>query len=328
MKGSAFLDLTRTLAALAVFLAHYSYDRFSGGVWEFFQPYAHSAVVVFFVLSGYVIAWTAGRDGWFSRYAINRAARIFSVAVPALLLTWAIDMTVNTQAPAYQLAQPWKYLPLFLTFTTDWWFISENAFSNAPYWSLSYEVWYYAVFGLAVFGRRWLAVILLLAMGPRHWLLFPIWLFGAWLYRSKVSIAMPRVALVAALGLIVALKGFAIDTALNEMVNDLSGGWAKENLRYSQYFLGDYLFALLVGVMIIAARDADLPLPQKPIAAVASVSFSLYLTHYPLLILFSIWTNKNPVAVFILTLGAVVLFALAFERQKVLVRNALAKVIP
>jgi peptidoglycan/LPS O-acetylase OafA/YrhL len=43
------------------------------------------AVIVFFVLSGFVIAFvTDGRDRTLAGYALNRLSRLWSVALPAL----------------------------------------------------------------------------------------------------------------------------------------------------------------------------------------------------------------------------------------------------
>ncbi len=52
----------------------------------------HSAVVIFFVLSGYVISATLRPGGTALDYGIKRAARIYSVAIPAVLLTWGLDL--------------------------------------------------------------------------------------------------------------------------------------------------------------------------------------------------------------------------------------------
>ena len=60
---SAFLDLLRLSAAAVVFLGHLSWAHFGGEALSVFEPLAHSAVATFFVLSGYVIAWAARRDG-------------------------------------------------------------------------------------------------------------------------------------------------------------------------------------------------------------------------------------------------------------------------
>jgi hypothetical protein len=45
--------------ALVVFMGHLSWKRISGGfLWQF-QPLGHDAVMVFFVLSGFVIQYAA-----------------------------------------------------------------------------------------------------------------------------------------------------------------------------------------------------------------------------------------------------------------------------
>ena len=214
---SAFLDLTRILAAVTVFLGHLSEPRFGGEMLSVFGHQRHSAVIVFFVLSGFVIAWAAARDGSVREYVINRATRIYSVALPALALTWAIDDFLIQYYPGtvhslYQHAAVWKYLPIFLTFSTDFWFLSEDAFSDIPYWSLCYEVWYYVVFGVLLFGRgawRWaIAIICLLMMGPRLWLLWPVWLAGAFLHRLKpLSVKRSRFLLFLSLSGLIVLKG-------------------------------------------------------------------------------------------------------------------------
>src|SRR5215210_909306 len=117
---SAFLDLTRTLAALTVFLAHLSQPRFGGEALSVFTGQSHSAVIVFFVLSGFVIFRAAERDGTAREYILNRASRIYSVALPALALTSITDNFLILYHPGtinalYQYAEVWKYLPIFLS---------------------------------------------------------------------------------------------------------------------------------------------------------------------------------------------------------------------
>ena len=291
---------------------------------------AHSAVVVFFVISGYVIASAARRDGSAAGYAVSRAARIYSVALPALALTFILD--VATGNTSYQHAQPWKYLPLFLGFATDWWFLTENAFSNVPYWSLSYEVWYYVIFGIALFAHgwwRWLLIGLVLALiGPRQWLLLPVWLLGVALHRAP-RVPRPRWILAAALLGGVVLHASGLDAALNGRVNDILGGFPGTHLRYSQYFVGDYLFAALVAVAIVAARDAELGFLARwrgPIAAAASVSFSMYLMHYPLFVAFASVFPGNNWVIGLGTLACVVAFGILFERNKAVARRLLLAV--
>ena len=258
---SAFLDLTRTLAAFTVFLAHLSRPMFGGGVPFISGELAHTAVIVFFVLSGFVISWAAERDGTAREYVLNRASRIYSVALPALALTWLTDNYLLLHYPGvlgalYQYTTPWKYLPLFLSFSNDFWFLSEDAFSNIPYWSLCYEVWYYVLFGALVFSRgfwRWgIAIVSLMIMGPRLWLLWPIWLAGAYLHRlPPLSRGNSRALLFLCLVGLIALKESGLEEALNEFIDEATGGFAETHLRYSQFFLGDYVVMICIPALFM-----------------------------------------------------------------------------
>lgn len=104
---SVHLDALRGLAALAVFWGHLrallfvefnAVDRKSAGVKAayFLDGFGHLAVMVFFVLSGYLIsasvirAHAQGRWSW-SWYGLNRATRLYVVLIPALLLTVVWD---------------------------------------------------------------------------------------------------------------------------------------------------------------------------------------------------------------------------------------------
>jgi peptidoglycan/LPS O-acetylase OafA/YrhL len=53
---SFYLDTLRILAAMVVFLGHFSQGWLGGGWFWQTQAHGHTAVIVFFVLSGYVIA--------------------------------------------------------------------------------------------------------------------------------------------------------------------------------------------------------------------------------------------------------------------------------
>jgi len=338
---SAFLDLTRTLAALTVFLAHLSKPQFGGAPLSVFGELSHSAVIVFFVLSGFVISWAAERDGGAREYVLNRASRIYSVALPALALTWVTDNFLilhypGTINPIYQYEAVWKYLPLFLTFSSDFWFLSEDAFSNIPYWSLCYEVWYYVVFGALVFGRgfrrRGIAIPCLLMMGPRLWLLWPIWLAGAYIHRlPPLPRGTSRVLLFLSLSGLAALKASGIEDFLNSFVDQVTGGFATAHLRYSQFFLGDYLVTVFIAGAIHAARGADMAFlvgVRKPIAAAASISFSMYLLHYPLFIFFGALFPHQVFTIGLLTLCVIIVFGVTFERNKALLKGALAALWP
>ena len=331
---SVYLDALRTAAALVVFGAHATGSAFLTG-FPWLQDFAHDAVLAFFVLSGYVIAHAA-RDRDLTTYAVNRAARIYSVALPAVLLTPILDQIgmawrPELYGPSYQYEALWFYIPFFLAFGTDLWFLAEDAFSNVPYWSLCYEVWYYVLFAALFFlrGRRRIVsgCLVLAIMGPRLWLLFPLWAAGAWMALNVRRVPAPRVSFALALTGLVVVKAGGLDTTLDAWVNGLLAGWPEAHLRYSKDFLGDWLIGALILMNILAARSWGLgglerEAVGRPIVAVASFSFTIYLFHMPLLKFFTSALDHDPAslaswAVMMAAVGvALVGLGLVTEHQK------------
>ena len=89
---SLYLDLIRPAAAFIVLLSHASFRALTGGQLRVMASTGVQAVDVFFVLSGFVIAHVcAARESNVRSYIVSRAARIYSVAIPALILTAVVD---------------------------------------------------------------------------------------------------------------------------------------------------------------------------------------------------------------------------------------------
>ncbi|MBV9250413.1 MAG: acyltransferase, partial [Acetobacteraceae bacterium] len=187
---SLYLDLIRFSAAAAVFMSHAGTAKFSGGLFWQLMPLGEEAVTVFFVLSGFVIGYAVHeREASARTYAVSRLARVYSVAVPALVLTFILDR-------AGTMFQPSLYLPEHgyrpdgiasqmlqsLAFTNQFWSNHVQPGSNGPYWSLAFEVWYYVIFGLIAFApRKWVipgVMLILFCAGPRIAVLWPMWLLG------------------------------------------------------------------------------------------------------------------------------------------------------
>jgi peptidoglycan/LPS O-acetylase OafA/YrhL len=116
---SIYLDILRVLAAATVFLAHLSSMKNSGGfLWQF-QNFGHPAVIVFFVLSGYLIQYSVtARENTLIDYAVARLGRLYSVVIPALLLTYVLDRigaSFDPMSPAIRLT-PWcVFWPAFFS---------------------------------------------------------------------------------------------------------------------------------------------------------------------------------------------------------------------
>jgi peptidoglycan/LPS O-acetylase OafA/YrhL len=196
---SLYLDLVRFCAAASVMVGHLAGTRFTGGfLWQL-APLMEEAVAVFFVLSGFVIAYTTeARETSAPSYIVARTAHICSVAIPALVATFALDALGRAFAPG-EYSATWGYVAdgrvwqalSGLTFTNEIRFARVSVGSMLPYWSLGYEVWYYVLFGVAIFApRRWRApgiAAVLLLVGPRIAVMFPLWLLGVGAYRLTRS---------------------------------------------------------------------------------------------------------------------------------------------
>ena len=183
---SLYLDLTRFIAAALVVLSHFVDPALvSRSTGLAIPDLGREAVVLFFVLSGFVNAYTTHYKRQSPRdYIVARAARIYSVALPLLLLAFplaAAAMYVTDFQPLawYQLTKAHIYLPFHLLFAGELWTFSESPPSLSPYWSLNFEVWYYVLFGAAIYlqGKRRMIVLgaLMLFVGPKLWLLLPGW---------------------------------------------------------------------------------------------------------------------------------------------------------
>ncbi len=119
-------------------------------------------------------------------FAVARLARLLSVTVAALALTAVLDTVGRMADPSWYANDPLPNFPALaatLLFANELWGNDLTFGTNSPYWSLGYEVPFYALYGLAVFMRgraRWVALALAAAVaGPRILVMFPLWLMGA-----------------------------------------------------------------------------------------------------------------------------------------------------
>ena len=305
---SVYLDLVRFLAALAVVLMHMRQFRLvSIPGSEHLTLLGREAVMAFFVLSGFVIAYTTHRrQPGALDFTIARAARIYSVALPVLLLGFLCAfLSQGPHVPgmdkSYQLAKPWFYIPFHLLFVGDLWNLSDYPPWLAPWWSLNYEVWYYVLFGVALYVRRpWRlpAVALVLAvMGYKLWLLLPIWLAGVALYhwqaRYRLDVTVARIGWALSMVVLVAYEVGGIEEVLREAGR---ASWLGQlvQLGNADRFLADYAFGLIVCLNFACARFAgftSLLRVAGPIRLFAGYTLTLYLSHALVLI---VWPELYP----------------------------------
>lgn len=308
---SFFLDTLRAASALGVFAGHCLMPWFSsldsGRHWEIGR---HACVVVFFVLSGYLITYTTvGRGRTWRQYVAARLARLYSVALPALVVTAALWLIGGALAPAHyaDFDRGHDALRFVATafFLNETWFFSAAPPTNMPFWSLAYEFWYYAIFGAAFFarGRIWSWVAPLLAAlicGPKVLLLFPVWLAGsaAFFAGKKFALSPGWTGFgLAVLGGICAAGAPRVGIPLEQ--------FGHPPLFFSGLFWSDIALGMVLAAAIFFGDqlfgNARVPAAMGvPVKAFAGVTFSIYLLHFPLLIFASAivpYDKSNPVAV-------------------------------
>lgn len=148
---SLYLDFLRVFAAFGILIIHANLSFFSNDLF-FRQELGHRLVIIFFVLSGYLIAYTVDKKNkGAQKYLIDRLSRLYSVVLPALILTFILDSIGKHINPAFYIDkmapdnQVFRYLINF-TYLSQIWNFSTKPSTNSPFWSLSYEFWYYIIF--------------------------------------------------------------------------------------------------------------------------------------------------------------------------------------
>lgn len=313
----------------------------------------HEAVMVFFVLSGYLVGGSvlkriqAHRWHW-KDYILRRLARLWIVLLPALALGYGLDVagahifagTASIySSPAGQPYVPSAdigslYEPIVVLgnvlFLQTLWFPTVG--TNQALWSLSLEFWFYLAFPLFALGLHptrplrtraayLLVGALMLAVAGRHIsFLFLIWTLGALIsatpMRLPKSLAVPGSGFLAliVLGLFVAAKQYLRDVYLCEAT--VAAAFC------SLLYLLHHQAAIRAAVY---ARTAHF---------FSSFSYTLYLVHLPILVFISASVNnpwrllpKTPLnlamfaCVFCLTVSLAYLFYCLFEAHTDRVRR-------
>jgi peptidoglycan/LPS O-acetylase OafA/YrhL len=315
--ASAHLDLIRGLAAWVVMWNHsrtlffVSYDQLASrstalSLLYFITGFGHEAVVVFFVLSGFLISSSvftkqvSGKWTWHD-YGIDRLSRLWVVLIPGLVLGLFWDRLGSYLFGSTGVySHPLEGFGAVIvrdhlgagTFFGNLFFLQTIYFpefgSNGPLWSLANEFWYYALFPLALFA--WIAwkrgtfltscicavsfIAVALFVGSPIAISFSIWLMGTVLvfayskWRLKRTSSATHYMLASAFALC-ALLAFERTGHLNDLRGDLVMGAA----------FTAFLFGVLQ--MDIGARNLFY---ERAARVLAGFSYSLYVLHFPLLL--------------------------------------------
>lgn len=305
---------------------------------------AKEGVAVFFVLSGFVIAFAADHkeQDWLA-FARARALRLYSVMPIALLvlcLCYSIGTAVNpglyglgSEAPnagAVGDVPDGLAILRYLTFTNEIWFDRSMISTGAPFWSLGYEAAYYVAFAILCHARgslRWgMAVLWLVIAGPRIVAVLPLWLIGvgAWALVKRDA----RIGGWVALSLLVAisLTTLAWRRGSAAMAVPLFE-WGDPTVlaaSMTYYLVLCVLVASAIVVFSAGTQDRDI-WPSWMCSAIrycAGASFTLYITHLPIMVLIAaIWPASRlsvsaGATAMGMTIGIVFILAEFGERRK------------
>jgi len=330
------LDLVRGLSALLVMLGHirgfiflHFGDLRSAGFltksFYFATSLGHQAVMVFFVLSGYFVggsilsALSKDRFTW-RGYATARLTRLWMVLVPALVLTFGIDLLGSHWSPgAYAgglhasfMSGPASDQPAahdIMTFLGNLFFVQTVSVpvfgSNGPLWSLANEFWYYVMFPLGAVAlqgvlesqRRWIALLQFLLFALLIcWLPLPlvvgglVWVMGTgvwWLLwkstRSEGEEGRSEIgkdSLSARRDLIWFCRGWAW-----RVIGGVIFFGALITSKMESGIGGDYVVGIAFALWMLALPGSWI-VPawgRWVVTGLSEISYTLYVVHFPLL---------------------------------------------
>ncbi|HEY8715494.1 MAG TPA: acyltransferase [Candidatus Acidoferrum sp.] len=320
---SAHLDFIRSVAAWAVMWGHLrafffvdfqnlSHPSIFLKVLYFVTGFGHDAVIIFFVLSGFLISSSilksrlAGKWSW-AEYATARAARLYVVLIPGLLFGTLWDVAGKHLFSASGLySNPLASFGGLVVqneltlrnFLGNLFFLQtivcHTYGSNGPLWSIANEFWYYVLFPLGlsvtlawkrkrfatVAAMTLLALVIIWMLGIAKMIGFGIWLAGfvvvlAW-SRTQRLVRGSRLAYLLASGTALATSLYLARTMrITPPASEVAIG-----VTFAAFVFGTLQLDFRLHLSAVYLRGARL---------FAGFSYSLYVLHFPFLLFLRAW---------------------------------------
>jgi peptidoglycan/LPS O-acetylase OafA/YrhL len=334
----AGLDGIRGLAALFVVVHHVFLRAFPGypvdraPFWAAWFIYGRFAVVVFIVLSGFSLALSPARHGWrldaVSRFARRRARRILPAYWVALAFSLAVAWLV--------VPPPGQAVPDAKSIVVNGLLVQNLVRAPTPdrsLWSIAVEAQLYVLFPLLLLMvRRWGAVAMVATVTL---VVATVGVLGPHVSRLEVFVVQspPDLAAlfavgVASAGIVAAGRprtswpwgGLALAAAAPALAVIWSHGsvWTLDHLLWVDLALGPAVACLLVALAGGHAAGLLRLLDARPIRKLGVSSYSLYLTHGPIVVVVyeKIVVGRVPrgVPAFLVSLVVVVPLTIVFAR--------------
>jgi peptidoglycan/LPS O-acetylase OafA/YrhL len=312
------LDLLRLISVIGVILYHYGFRGPTVGDATYvaipqmapFAEYGFLGVPAFFVISGFVIAYSAeGRTA--IGFAVARFSRIYPTFLLCMTLTFLTVVLFGK--------------PAFETTAGQWlanFFIAapalHHSYMDSAYWSLVIEVTFYA----------WVTVLIATGVFPRRIdTIVLTWLCISLANELTIDAEFVEKILLAdvsgyfATGLMIYeiyrgrrdrmvywILGLSVGVAVFHAVHSLAWLRVHSGTSFDAWTVATICFASIVTIFL-ATRITHLPLPPKLVIAAGGITYPLYLLHqqigYTIFVRMAPANSKLGVAVIILGIGLV-----------------------
>jgi peptidoglycan/LPS O-acetylase OafA/YrhL len=300
----AGLDGLRGLAALFVVVNHVFLRAFPGypvdraPFWAGWFIYGRFAVVVFIVLSGFSLALSPARHGWrldgATQFARRRARRILPPYWAALAFSLAVAWLV--------VPQPGQGVPGAKSVVVNGLLVQNLVGAPSPnrsFWSMAVEAQLYIVFPLLLLMvRRWGAIVMVATVTL---VVATVGILSPHISRLHVFVVQspPDLAALFAVGILSAgIVGasrarrswpwawLALAAAAPVLATIWWQGsvWTLDHLFWVDLALGPAVACLLAGLATGHPAPLLRLLDARPMRNLGSSSYSLYLTHGPIVV--------------------------------------------
>jgi peptidoglycan/LPS O-acetylase OafA/YrhL len=370
-----WLDLIRGCSALLVCLGHlrnailvdYSelvHPNIAIKAFYALTGLGHQAVMVFFVLSGYFVGGAVLRAGakfsWGS-YLTSRLTRLWVVLIPCLFITWGVGQILLNYAPAVLAGanvESWHSGPKLGEYSASFSTLLANIFFlqtivspvfglNSPLWSLANEFWYYMLFpllatvvGFVGTGKSQECITAFVLTMMVVWYLphemlygFLIWMMGVAVYCLQPKIKQFSQNTIHIL-LLTAFAFLGLALVCLKLINH-----SRLMLDESDLLVG----ASFAFVCLILTKQPfpklSMPWFAKGSQYLSELSYSLYLSHFPIVVLIAttVYESKKRVpdelflaqffAWILLLLGLAVFVWWLFESRTAFVRDKVTSLV-
>ncbi len=314
----SFLDMSRWAAAFIVFISHlrnplfFSYNSINPEeintviqIWYFITGWAGEAVIIFFVLSGLLV----GASGYekinigrfsVSNYMIDRFSRLYVALIPALMLSFMFDYfgssyfsnigfwdhshpMINEKINSISFEEKLQLDIFVANFFMLQHFFFDTLGSNSPLWTISAEFWFYivfAIFALLKLGQGKYVTVLLFSFMLLFLYFFRfefLLLLGYWLVGVFAGTMKPSKKI---------KPSFAFFIVISALV--FSRFFINLSSSATEIAVTNYIIAISYGLLIFSMRGKEFNFFIKFSSinkSLASFSFSLYLLHFPIMLL-------------------------------------------